>query len=160
MSDQSYTTSFTVDRTPGEAFAAIIDVRAWWNAAITGDADAVGAEFIHEVPEVHYAKIRVTEHVPGETIAWRVIDNRFGFVEDQTEWVDTEIRFELAASDSGTEVRFTHAGLVPAYECYDACSTAWGHYIGNSLRNLVITGEGTPNSSPGEPRYREEERVG
>jgi hypothetical protein len=32
--------------------------------------------------------------------------------------------------------------------------------MGNSLRNLVTTGEGTPNSSPGEARYREEVRVG
>lgn len=43
------------------------------------------------------------------------------------------------------QVRFTHAGLVPAYECYDVCSNAWGEYITGSLRKLITTGKGEPN---------------
>lgn len=160
MSPTSYTTSITVDRTPSEVFAAINDVRAWWNADITGDADAIGAEFVHEVPDIHRARIRVTELVPGERVVWRVLENSFGFVADQSEWVDTEVRFELTGSAGGTEVRFTHVGLVPTYECYDVCETAWGHYIGASLRNLVTTGAGLPNASPGEKNYQGTVSVG
>ena len=31
------------------------------------------------------------------------------------------------------EIRFTHLGLVPDYECFDNCSDAWGFYINDSL---------------------------
>jgi hypothetical protein len=43
-------------------------------------------------------------------------------------------------------VRFTHAGLVPAFECYGGCSGAWGFYINDSLRSLIATGKGEPNA--------------
>ncbi len=155
MSDQSYSTSFTVDRPPAAVFDAINDVRSWWNEDITGETNEVGAEFVHHVEDIHRAQIQVTELVPGKRVVWRVLDNWFGFIADQTEWKGTEIRFDLAEKEGATEVRFTHIGLVPAYECYDVCENAWGHYIHNSLRRLIIGGEGMPNSSPGERQYQE-----
>ena len=158
MSDQSYTTSFSVDRTPDEVFDAITNARGWWSEEIEGDADRVGEEFTFRVKDIHYSKIRVTELVPGQTLVWRVLDNYMNFIDDQSEWKDTEIRFELSAQDGTTEVRFTHAGLVPQYECFDVCSNAWGFYIGDSLRSLVTTGEGKPSSNPDEARFGKEER--
>jgi hypothetical protein len=82
------------------------------------------------------------------------------FIDDQSEWIDTEIWFELCENDGTTEVRFTHAGLVPQYECFDICSNAWGFYIGGSLRSLITTGQGKPSSNPDEARYQDEVRVG
>jgi uncharacterized protein YndB with AHSA1/START domain len=153
MTDQSYTTSFSVDRPPADVFDAINDVRSWWNEDIIGETDEVGAEFVHHVKDIHRATIQVTELVPGERVVWRVLDNWMSFIEDQSEWKGTEIRFDLAEKDSGTEVRFTHVGLVPDYECFDVCFNAWAIYIGGSLRSLIATGEGRPNSSPGERRH-------
>ena len=46
-----------------------------------------------------------------------------------------------------TELRFTHVGLVPAFECYGDCSGAWGFYINDSLRSLITTGKGQPNQT-------------
>ena len=40
---------------------------------------------------------------------------------------------------------FTHVGLAPDDECYEACSDAWGSYIKHSLRSLITTGKGQPN---------------
>lgn len=150
MSDQSYTTSFTVERPAMEVFHAINDVRSWWNEDTTGESDAVDAEFTHHVKDIHRARIRVTELVPGERVTWRVLDNWFSFIEDQSEWKDTEIRFDLSEKNGSTEVRFTHVGLVPDDECFDVCEAAWGHYLGRSLRSRITTGAGLPNSSPGE----------
>jgi hypothetical protein len=159
MSGPSYTTSFSVHSTPDKAFDAINDIRAWWLEQIEGDNLAVGNEFSFRVQGLHYSKIRVTDIVPGEKVVWRVLDNQMSFVDDQTEWIGTEIRFEISEQDGATEVRFTHVGLVPDYECFDICSNAWGMYVGDSLRSLITTGEGKPSSNPDERRYQED-RVG
>ncbi|MFI6595314.1 SRPBCC domain-containing protein [Nonomuraea sp. NPDC050536] len=142
---QNFTTTFTVDRTPHEAFEAITNVGGWWSQEVEGVTDQVGGEFYHRYKDVHRSTIRVTELVPGRKVAWRVLDNYFNFIEDQAEWKDTEIVFEISEKDGGAEVRFTHVGLVPQYECYDVCSNAWGGYLGGSLRNLINTGKGQPN---------------
>jgi uncharacterized protein YndB with AHSA1/START domain len=145
MSESSYTTSFTVERTPDQVFDAINDVRSWWMTTVEGDNLAVGDEFSYRVPGVHFCKLRVTELVPGEKVAWQVVDNHMSFISDQSEWIGTEIRFELSEKDGGTELRFTHDGLVPSYECFDICQNAWTFYVGQSLRSLAATGEGEPS---------------
>jgi uncharacterized protein YndB with AHSA1/START domain len=145
MSDTSYTTSFSVDRTPEEVFAAINDVRGWWMTKVNGDNGAVGDEFSYHVPGIHFCKMRVTELVPAQKVVWQVVDNHMGFIEDQSEWKGTEIRFELFRKDGATELRFVHDGLVPSYECFDVCRNAWTFYVGSSLRSLAATGEGQPS---------------
>ena len=158
MSESSYTTSFSVDRTPAEVFAAINDLRSWWMTKVDGDNRAVGAEFSYRVPGVHFCRMRVTEIVPGQKVVWQVVDNHMGFIDDQSEWKGTEIRFELSDRDGGTELRFTHEGLVPSYECFDVCRNAWTFYVGDSLRSLAATGQGTP-SDPDTLSLGDEARV-
>ena len=159
MSRSSYTTSFAVDRTPDQVFDAINDVRGWWMTKVDGDNRAVGDEFSYRVPGIHFCKMRVTKLVPGEAVVWRVVDNHMSFIEDQSEWKGTEIRFDLSQNDGGTEVRFTHDGLVPSYECFDVCRNAWTFYVGDSLRNLAAKGQGTP-SDPDTLSLGDEARVG
>jgi hypothetical protein len=149
MSGNDYTTTVLIDRTSQEVFAAINDVRGWWSEEVEGDTDRVGAEFAyrgHDDADTveHLSRIRVVDLVPGEKVVWRVLDNYMSFVEDQSEWRGTEIRFELSESGGGTELRFTHVGLVPSYECFDVCNDAWGLYIRSSLPSFATTGIGTP----------------
>jgi len=145
MSDVSFTTSFTVDRSPEEAFAAINNVRGWWSGNIEGNTDTLGDEFTYRYEDVHYSKQRITESIPGRKVVWHVLDGYLNFVQDKTEWTGTDIVFLISTNGDKTEVRFTHAGLVPAYECFENCSSAWSFYITSSLRNLIATGEGQPN---------------
>jgi uncharacterized protein YndB with AHSA1/START domain len=145
MTHSSYTTSFTVDRTADQVFDAINDVRSWWMTKVEGDNRAVGNEFSYRVPGVHFCTMRVTELRPGERVVWQVVDNHMSFIDDQSEWLGTEIRFELSEKDGATELRFTHDGLVPSYECFDICRNAWTFYVGESLRSLAATGEGEPS---------------
>ena len=141
----SFTAAFCVDQAPEEVFRAIANVRGWWSEDIEGGADRAGAEFTYRYANVHRCRIKVTELVPGERVACRVLDNYFDFTRDQSEWKDTEIRFEITARDGKTEIGFTHAGLVPACECFDVCSDSWGFYLYASLRALIRTGHGLPN---------------
>ena len=144
--DHNYTATFTVDQTPDEVFTAINNVRGWWSEDIQGETDRLG-EFKYHYQDIHRCTIQITELVPGQKIAWHVVDNYFNFVEDKSEWKDTRIVFDIARHGDKTEVHFTHIGLIPAYECYDVCSDAWGTYIKGSLRSLITTGVGHPNQN-------------
>lgn len=144
--EHNFTTAFLVDRTPEEAFAAINNVRGWWSEEIEGDTDKLG-EFKYHYKDVHRCIIRITELVPGQKVVWHVVDNYFNFVEDKSEWKETDIVFEIAKIGDKTEVRFTHVGLVPSYECYGVCTDAWGIYINGSLYNLITKGKGQPNQN-------------
>lgn len=156
MSEQSFTTTFSVDRTPKEVFDAITDVRGWWSEDIDGATAGLGDEFTYRNEGVHHCTMRVTEVVPERKVSWLVLDNYFDFTQDKTEWDDTSVSFEIFERDGRTEVRFTHLGLVPGYECFDVCSNAWGFYVNGSLRSLITTGEGQPNRR-GRPRLPAEE---
>jgi len=142
---ENFTSLFTVDRTPQETFDAVLDVRDWWSEAVEGVTDQVGGVFEYHYQDVHRCRIRVTDLEPGRKVAWHVEDNYFAFTEDQAEWKGTDIVFDIRETEAGTEVRFTHVGLVPDYQCYDVCSNAWGGYISSSLRCLIETGQGHPN---------------
>ena len=144
MNKRNFTTSFAVDQTPETVFTAINNVRGWWSEGIEGHADKIGDNFTHRVLDLHRCDLAVKDLVPGEKVAWTVVDNYFNFTKDKTEWKDTDIVFEIARIGDKTEVKFTHVGLVPAYECYDVCSDGWHTYI-NSLRELITTGKGQPN---------------
>jgi len=143
--NKAYSVTFLVDNTPEEVFNAINNVRGWWSEEIDGDTDKPGAEFKYHYKDVHRSTFKITEFVPGKKVVWHVLDNYFNFTKDKTEWTGNDVVFEIAREGEQTEVRFTQVGLVPAYECYDVCSNAWGSYISSSLRNLITTGKGQPN---------------
>ena len=143
--NRDYSVTFQAACTPQQAFDAINNVRGWWSQAVEGDTDRLGAVFNYHYQDVHRATFQITEFVPARKVTWHVLDNYFNFVKDKTEWTGTDIVFEIVRVGDKTEVRFTHVGLAPAYECYDVCSNAWGSYIAGSLRNLMTTGQGQPN---------------
>ena len=147
MNTTGYTTSFTVDQTPEEVFAAINNVRGWWSGQIDGDTDKLGAEFTYRYKDLHDSTQKITAMVAGRKVAWHIVDAHIAFVDDKTEWKGTDIVFEIARTGDKTEVRFTHIGLIPAFECYGECSNAWGFYVNGSLRSLIKTGKGEPNEA-------------
>jgi len=145
MTTKDYTTSFSVDETPQQVFAAINNVRGWWSGEIDGRTDKLGAEFTYRYQDVHRSTQMITELVPGKKVVWHVLDAKINFVKDKAEWNGTDIIFEITKKGNKTELRFTHVGLVPAIECYGKCAGAWGFYINDSLRSLITTGKGDPN---------------
>lgn len=142
---KDYSATFLVDTTPDSAFDAINNVRGWWSGDIAGDTDKLGAEFTYRVPDVHYCKMRIAQFIPGKRVVWQVLDSDISYTGSRTEWTGTSISFEISPQGGKTEVRFTHIGLVPAYECYRDCSNAWGSLIHGNLRQLIATGQDQPN---------------
>lgn len=144
MSGQDYTASFTVAQSPEEVYAAINNVRGWWSGDIEGRTDRLGTIWTYRYKDVHLSKQKIAELVPGKRVVWDVIDGYLNFVKDKQEWKGTRIVFDIDRKGEKTEVRFTHQGLVPQAECYDACTDAWSGYKG-SLKSLITTGKGEPN---------------
>jgi uncharacterized protein YndB with AHSA1/START domain len=149
MNDQNLTVTVLVHQSPEQVFDAVNNVRAWWSGEIDGDTDRLGAEFTYRYHDVHRSTQKITEFVPGKKVVWHVVDAKLEFVTDKTEWNGTDIVFEIACKDGRTELRFTHVGLVPAFECYGGCSGAWDFYIHDSLKRLITTGKGAPNQNEG-----------
>jgi hypothetical protein len=140
MKTNDYTTSFTVDQSPDEVFAAINNVRGWWSGkpGVEGSTSKLGDEFTYQYEPHHVSRQKIIELSPGKKVVWRVVDGCINFVKDKTEWNGTTITFDIAKKGNKTEVRFTHVGLSPKIECFDGCSDAWSSYIKGSLRDMIV----------------------
>ena len=146
MTTPDFTTTILVDQSPKEALAAIKNFRGWWSEAIEGGTDELNDEFTYHYKDIHYCKLKLVELVPDQRVVWLVLDNYFKFTKDKSEWIGTKLVFDISQKGGQTEIRFTHEGLVPQYECYEICREAWTDYITDSLFSLITTGKGQPNS--------------
>lgn len=144
MSDSSYSVTITVDQTPQQVFAAINSVPDWWSGEVAGVSAKVGDIFAYTVPGIHFSEQTVTEFVPGKKVVWRVSDAELTFVQKKDEWKGTDLVFEIAEKGGRTELRFTHRGLVPDFECHESCSNAWGLLVGGNLKKFIATGKRQP----------------
>lgn len=145
MAGRDYTITILVDKSPKEVFDSVNNVRGWWSGNITGKTDKLGAVWEYRYKDLHRSTQKITELIPGKRVAWHVLDSHLSFIKDKEEWNGTDIIFDITKKGNKTELRFTHAGLTPKAECYNACSDAWGFYIKDSLRGLITTGKGQPN---------------
>jgi len=144
MDSQDFTASILVDQTPEEVFKAINNVSGWWSGEIDGDTNKLGGVFTYKYQDIHRSKQKITEFIPGKRVVWHVIDSYLSFVKDKEEWNGTDIVFEISKKDGKTEVLFTHVGLLPSIACYAECAPAWKFLITDSLRKLIMTGNGSP----------------
>jgi len=143
--NKSFSTTLLLTQTPKEVFDAINNVRGWWSESIEGITDQLNAEFLQYYRDIHIAKMKIVEFIPGKKVIWLVLDSHFNFTKVRSEWKETKICFEISRKGNKTQLLFTHLGLVPQYECYDVCNDAWNDLINISLRGLITTGKGHAN---------------
>lgn len=138
----NFTTTFFVNQSPKEVFDAVNNVRGWWQGEVNGSTDKLNDEFTYQMGDIHFSKQKLVEVIPGEKVVWLVTDSKLNFIKDKSEWTGTKIVFEISEINNKTQLRFTHLGLVPKFECYGDCSNAWEQLIQQSLFSLITTGEG------------------
>lgn len=141
----SFVATLLFDQSLDAVFAAVVNPFGWWSENIEGCPDQPGGLFTYRHQDIHRCTIRVAEISSPSRVVWQVVDNHFSFIDEPSEWLGTEIHFELARAEANTELRFTHLGLVPGCKCFAVCSGAWDFYLRTSLRSLVRTGRGLPN---------------
>ncbi|RZJ28954.1 MAG: SRPBCC domain-containing protein [Flavobacterium sp.] len=143
MTTTGFTTTISVDNSPEEVFNAVNDVRGWWHGEVDGDTHNLNSEFTYRMRDMHFSRQQIVELQPNKRIVWLVTDSKLSFTDAKNEWTGTKIIFEISEARDKTELRFTHAGLVPEFECYGGCSNGWEMLIHKSLFSLLTTGKGT-----------------
>ncbi len=145
MKNQDLTISLLVNKSPAEAYAAINNVRGWWSEKIAEPTDEVGKEWVYRYKDIHYRKQKTSELALNEKVVWEVTDSALNFTKDTAEWTGTRPQFDITQKGDRTEIRFTHKGLDPTDECFEACVGGWNYFINTSLKSLIETGKGKPN---------------
>lgn len=145
MSPQDYCISFEVAQAPAEVYSAIVHTKAWWGEGITGEPHVLGSEWTYRHKNLHCSRHKTVELTPGKKVLWHVVDAELTFTGDQREWVGTSNLFEISSQGSKTRLTFTHIGLRPVLQCFRDCSAGWNWYVGESLKQLIETGKGSPD---------------
>lgn len=138
----NFTTTILVEQSPHEVFEAINNVRGWWQGEIEGRTSKLNDEFTYRMEDFHISTQQLVDVVQDKKVVWLVTDSQLNFISDKSEWNGTRICFEIEERGTQTQLRFTHVGLLPGIECYEACSNAWTRLVRESLYSLITTGKG------------------
>jgi hypothetical protein len=139
---KDFTMSFVVDQSPKEVFNAVLNVRGWWQGFysedIKGKTDKLNDEFVFRAGEgAHHTTQKLIEVIPDKKVVWLVTMSNLTFIEKKDEWDGTKIIFDISQKGNKTQLQFTHQGLTPEIECYEACSSAWSMYLREKLLTLI-----------------------
>lgn len=142
MLTRNFTVTLVTEQSPEDVFRAIRNVRDWWSGyyseEIHGDTEKLNDEFSFRAADgAHFSKQKLVEVIPNKKIVWLITESKFTFIEDQDEWTGTKVIFEISRSDGKTQLVFTHEGLTPEVECYDACTSGWTQYLQNKLLPMI-----------------------
>jgi hypothetical protein len=143
MEPKNFHKTITVNASPKEAFDKIAKVGDWWAKTFTGKAlhqnDTFRVSF-----DTTWVDFKVTEAIPDKKAVWYVTDCYLPWLNDKTEWKDTQVVFNIAAQNGSTKIDFTHVGLVPGIECYSDCEKGWTKFVTESLPAFIEKGVGIP----------------
>ena len=150
MENKNYHKSIIVNISAEEAMKKISQVNLWWKKDYKGSAEKLNDTFTVPFTEPSFVDFVVSELIPDKKIVWKVTDCYLPWFRDKKEWNNTEIVFQLSEDSpddtigrSSTKIDFTHIGLVPEVECYDACEKGWNGHI-HTLHQLINEGKGLP----------------
>ena len=118
-----------------EVLTEVDGLTGWWTDDTRGSG-APGGVLEFRFPPVGGFDMEVVDDIPGERVAWRVLDG-------PPEWVGTTVEWTLRQEGDWTIVIFAHRGWREAVEFMHHCSTKWATFL-MSLKSLAETGVGAP----------------
>ncbi len=148
MTKQDYRLKIDAPISAPEAYDKIARVTEWWTKYVEGSTKNLGDVFTVRFGEDHggtFVDFKITEAVPGSKVVWHVTNCYLPWLNDKTEWNGTSVVFEISERQGETTVTVTHEGLTPEVECFEMCEQGWNYYVGQSLKQFLTDGHGTPN---------------
>lgn len=142
----NFNTVMEINATADNVYAVLTTaIPKWWTEMFDGTSDVQGASFTIRFGPNVYKTMVVEELVPHKKVVWKVTASLIDIPEltNKTEWVNTEIVWEISSHNDQTSVHLTHFGLTPQIECYDICQSGW-HNFTDSLTDFLHTGVGRP----------------
>jgi len=143
MEQKNYHNSIQVNASAADAYAQIANVAGWWAKSFKGKASKTGDTFNVQFGDTR-VDFEITEAIPGKKVVWKVTDCYLPWLNDKTEWNNTEVAWNIGTANGKTTIDMTHVGLQPGVECYEACKKGWDGHISDSLFRLVTEGVGKP----------------
>lgn len=141
-----FKTTLSVDSSPAEVYQSLTnDIANWWTEMFEGTSNEVGKSFTVRFGSAVFKKFAVTELVADKKVVWDVVDSFIDLPEltRKTEWIGTQIIWEIATHQEKTILTLTHVGLVPEIECFSICENGWRNFT-KSLHDFLDTGVGKP----------------
>ena len=118
IENKGLTVTIEVSKSPQEIFNCLTEVTKWWSVDFEGNCKELNDEFTIHHPNQHYSKQKLVEVIPNKKIVWLVTDSKLYWLQnDQDEWTNTKMIFELTTEGDKTILHFTHDGLTPEMEC-------------------------------------------
>ena len=128
-------------------YAAVTEeegLKAWWTPMVEAKAETGSVAKFRFGDGAHGPDMEIIQLEAGRKAVWKCTAG----IDD---WIGTEITFDIQPSDSGSILRFSHAGWEEASDFYAHCNCKWGFFLGVSLKNYVETGKDNP--APEDPDF-------
>ena len=148
MENKNYHRTIVVNSSVEEAMKKISKINLWWRKDFSGTTAKLNDKFT--VPfgelngEISFVDFVISEFVPDKKVVWKVTNCNLPWFKDKKEWNNTEVVFKLSEEDGKSKIDFTHIGLVPEVECYEACEKGWDGHITNDLEKFINEGKAIP----------------
>jgi uncharacterized protein YndB with AHSA1/START domain len=124
-----------------KALSTIEGLGNWWTEEVEGDEQVGGKiefTFRSETADIKGKMVmQVLDLSPQNSVRWRCVDG-------PTEWIGTEITFDLSQQDGQIIIIFGHRKWREAIEFMAHCSMKWAVFL-LSLREYIQTGKGKPS---------------
>lgn len=144
---QDFQFSLLISAPIHEVFNALtIGIHQWWTEDVEGSANKKGDEFKIRFGST-FKTMSVSDIIPDQLVVWTCIQAHINNpkLKDKSEWVGTNIVWDLKEERHQTRLLITHFGLTEEFECYDICKQGWVFYIRESLLPWLTTGKGKPD---------------
>tara|TARA_R110002033_G_C3888881_1_gene238640 strand:+ start:3358 stop:3798 length:441 start_codon:yes stop_codon:yes gene_type:complete len=142
----NYQKTILVNTSKENVYKAITtEIDKWWTIH-SNIADKLNDKLTVRFGETTVKEMLITELKTNKKITWKVTKAHIDIKELTTkdEWVGTEIKWEIISTKDSSEIHFEHKGLIPEFECYNACESGWDYFL-ESLKLYLNNGKGMPH---------------